>query len=85
LALTTARYASRRSTRTAPSVATGRTLGSRRRCSVEGRRRIIRGDVIDVDLLEKEGASLVERWEGALHFQVRNHMTKLPVEAAQHR
>lgn len=79
-------WATRGSARAAPSVPVWWTLGSRRRYGDEGGWRVIRGDVVDVDLFEEEqGASLIERREGMLHFQVRDHVTKLPVQPVEQR
>lgn len=78
--------ATRGSARATPSMPVWWTLGSRRRYGDEGGWRVIRGDVVDVDLFEEEqGASLIEHREGMLHFQVRDHVTKLPVQPVEQR
>jgi hypothetical protein len=52
----------------------------------EGRRWRISGSstVLDDDLLkEKHGAGNLKGGEGALHLQIRHHVTKCPIEAAK--
>lgn len=68
------------------SVAARWMLGNRRQRNDEGGRRSILGDIIDVDIFEEEqGVSLIEGRERTLHFQVRNHVTKLPVKPTKER